>query len=455
MQSLKRCCGQGKRSHKKVTQAAIVAVVVSLGVLLLNLKASADTLSGFLSHSKINGYIRSYYFSRDYSSSNTNQSAFALGGMLNLETAPFLGGFGAGITFWSANSLGANDLNPGPNNNFPNLDATLMGTEHSINTLGQAYLQFKNRRLLIRGGDQMLNTPWMSGSDSRLIPATYQAVYVEGAPTQNLKLIGFREFRWKSRTSSDFFKDNLFYQPTYNGDDMWGGAATLPASTPPANGTLAFGASYQNGGASAETWYYKFYNFADMIYWSGDYSFKKSKNGDAPFIGAQYVREWSNNNSYFPQAISSTGYGVLVGLNFPKGNLTWSYNGITTAHGSTFHAGGIFSPYTAGYATDPMYTTSMTAGLVEKGAGNAWKLALTYFAFQKKWRFITSYAQYNTEPFFRNTTETDMDITYFPKGRLDGLSIRDRIGIQTDNPTLGTFLYNRVMLEYDFSLSKK
>ncbi len=399
MQSLKRCCGQGKRSHKKVTQAAIVAVVVSLGVLLLNLKASADTLSGFLSHSKINGYIRSYYFSRDYSSSNTNQSAFALGGMLNLETAPFLGGFGAGITFWSANSLGANDLNPGPNNNFPNLDATLMGTEHSINTLGQAYLQFKNRRLLIRGGDQMLNTPWMSGSDSRLIPATYQAVYVEGAPTQNLKLIGFREFRWKSRTSSDFFKDNLFYQPTYNGDDMWGGAATLPASTPPANGTLAFGASYQNGGASAETWYYKFYNFADMIYWSGDYSFKKSKNGDAPFIGAQYVREWSNNNSYFPQAISSTGYGVLVGLNFPKGNLTWSYNGITTAHGSTFHAGGIFSPYTAGYATDPMYTTSMTAGLVEKGAGNAWKLALTYFAFQKKWRFITSYAQYNTEPF--------------------------------------------------------
>lgn len=179
---------------------------IALGVFAalcgLSTAVQGETLKDFLMQSKVDGQLRSYYFSRDYGATgpNTyNQNAFSIGGILNAQTAPFLGGFGVGASFYTANSLGANSSNPAK------LDATLMGTRSSINALGQAYIQYEIPKvLLIRAGDQTLNTPWVNTSDSRLLPATYQGVYAEVSPYCDLHFYGMRIFRWKSHTSSDY-----------------------------------------------------------------------------------------------------------------------------------------------------------------------------------------------------------------------------------------------------------
>ncbi|MHB1203245.1 MAG: hypothetical protein ACYCZC_08900, partial [Acidithiobacillus sp.] len=103
----------------KIKPKIILAAVAT--TLAFSSLAQAETLTDFFKQSKIDGNLRSYYFSRLYGAPNVpNQNAFALAGRLNVETAPFLGGFGVGVSFFSAQSFGANNLSGAPA--YPYLD---------------------------------------------------------------------------------------------------------------------------------------------------------------------------------------------------------------------------------------------------------------------------------------------------------------------------------------------
>lgn len=131
-----------------------------------------------LPKTNINGDIRTYYFTRDYSNpSMNNQSAFSLGGKLNLLTEPFLNGFRVGGTLYLAQPLGLNSKT------YSRVDNTLPGSP--ITTLGQAYAQYQNTYALGRLGDQLIITPWVNPADSRMIPATYQGAYLSVTPTKD------------------------------------------------------------------------------------------------------------------------------------------------------------------------------------------------------------------------------------------------------------------------------
>jgi len=437
--------------------------------------AQAETLTEFFQQSKIDGNIRSYYFSRLYGAPNVfNQNAYALAGRLNVETAPFLGGFGVGVSFFTAHSFGANDLSGAPA--YPHLDATLIGPNNSINALGQAYLQFKQPWLLVRAGDQEINTPWLNNTDSRILPATYQAVYAEVTPLKDLHFYGLRQFRWKSRTSTDYSRDNYYYKPGFEADTLYGSTEGVlsGAAAQGTNGTLAFGTSYALAGAKAQAWYYDFYNFANMFYTDASYTLKTGTGFD-PFIGAQFVREWLGNNAFsqsgvglsYPvspnqgnYAVDSTAYGVQVGINTPSfgrivnnGQVFLAYNAINP-HAGTLGGGAIVSPYTVGVVWDPLYTSSMIRGLVETGPGQAWKVKWTQNLFAKHILLMAAFARYHTY-FSGVSNDTYMDLTYFPGGDLKGLSIRDRVEVSNgslQNPGAGkySFIYNRVQLQYDF-----
>lgn len=424
----------------------------------------AETLGDFLKQSKVDGQIRSYYFNRLYGAPNiSNQAAFSLGGILNVETAPFLGGFGVGVSFYTANSLGANDLTGAPA--YPYVDSTLMGPRYSINALGQAFLQFKQPWILVRAGDQLINTPWLNETGGRILPATYQGIYAAVTPLRNLHIYGLREFRWKSRTSADYFRDNGYYPSTFSGDTMYGNApaSTLSAGSPPANGTLAFGASYALAGAKVQAWYYDFYQFTNMFYGDADYTLKTG-TGFNPFVGAQFLREWGNSlldGATFYKGIQlaagvtgygvdSTAYGVIGGLNIPNGQVSLSYNAIMP-HAGAIGGGSIVSPYTIAYATDPLYTTSMIRGLVELGPGHAWKIKAAYWLFHRQVRMIAAFARYHTY-YNGDSNDTYLDVTYFPPDMWKGLSIRDRVEVSNGavDPGGHSFVYNRVMLAYAF-----
>ncbi|WP_437558449.1 OprD family outer membrane porin [Acidithiobacillus sulfuriphilus] len=461
-------------------------IATAIALVYVGSAAQAETLTEFFQQSKIDGNIRSYYFSRLYGNPAVpNQNAYALAGRLNVETAPFLGGFGVGVSFFTAHSFGANDLSGatspdsfGALTNYPHLDATLIGPNNSINALGQAYIQYQQPWLLVRAGDQEINTPWLNNTDSRILPATYQAVYAEVTPLKDLHFYGLREFRWKSRTSTDYSRDNYYYQPGFEADTLYGSTEGVLSKSAGqgTNGTLAFGASYALAGAKAQAWYYNFYNFANMFYGDASYTLKTGTGFD-PFIGAQFVREWLGNNAFsqsrvglnYPTspnqgnyAVDSTAYGVQIGINTPSfgrvfnnGQLFWAYNALDP-HAGTLGGGAIISPYTVGVVWDPLYTSSMIRGLVETGPGHAWKVKWTQNLFNKHILFMASFARYYTY-FSGVSNDTYMDLTYFPGGDLKGLSIRDRVEVSNaspQNPGPGgsnySFIYNRVQLQYDF-----
>ena len=367
---------------------------------------------------------------------------YSLGGMLNIQTAPFLGGFGVGVSFYTANALGANNLSGAPA--YPHLDTTLMGPQQSVNALGQAYLQYAiPKRLLIRAGDQVINTPWLNNSDSRLLPATYEGVYAEYSPFHEVKLYGLREFRWKSRTSGNYYKDNLYYPATFSGDTLYGGTTALSASAPQTSGTLAFGVSTQVMGLKAQAWYYDFYQFANTFYSDANYTLKTGTGLD-PFIAAQFMRQWSNNSlldgtrlnnsPVSATSVSNTSWGVQAGLNYTRlnsiiggGQLAWSYNEILPPRRGGGRRCHRFALYRRLCHRPPLYHLH-DPWPRRTGTGNAWKVKWTQNLFDKQVLLMAAFARYHT--YFQGASnDTYLDLTYFFPGKLKGLSIRDRVEV--------------------------
>jgi outer membrane porin, OprD family len=434
-----------------------------------------QTLQDWLNQTQVSGTVRAYDFDRLYGASKVpNQSSFSVAGILNAKSAPFLGGFGVGVSFFTATSLGLNNTTE-TGSSFPHLDTTLAGPHNDLTALGQAYVQYQKPRLLLRVGDQELNTPWVGESDSRVLPATYQAAFAEVTPAKALNLFGFREFAWKSRTSDTYYQDNLYYPSTFDGDSSYGGTASLSGGVPKARGTLALGATYAANGIKAEAWYYDYYNFANMFYDNANYTLDTG-TGFNPFIAEQFLQEWDGNSllntgrfgsaidGYKGNGVNSTAYGVQAGLNYTlkapdlgTGILALSYNAVPVHPGSVGD-GAIVSPYTIGYATDPLYTTALIRGLVELGPGDAKRISFTQHFFNNRILAVVAFSRFDTK-LNGGSNDTYADITYFPFSKIKGLSIRDRMEVsnansQYNNGATGnigqSFIYNRVMFQYNF-----
>ncbi len=402
-----------------------------------------DSFLDFLEQTQIHGDIRSYYFTRDYTNPNVlDQSAYSLGGNIRFLTAPFLTGFQVGGAYYTAQSLGLNNKNP------KKVDVTLPGND--IGVLGQIYLQYHITPLLIRVGDQMINTPWMPSGDSRIIPATYQGIYAVWTPITDWSFTGLRMFQFKGRPADEFSATNL-----YNPENV-GGSPISKLNGTTDNGAWGFGANYAHGPINSETWYYQFLDFGNLIYDNTQYNFN-FRPDIQPLIAAQVFKEYGDGDNILQQVSTGKadagGYGLLAGLVFYNAKFTAGFNQIFS-DGDAFKNGDIVSPYTTGYADDPLYSTSMIAGLIEKSSGEAYKLTASYAALQKDLLLSVSFAQYFTEPQVKDTDETDFDVSYsfahWPNKFLKDLSIRNRLGIQTGDPNKGTFYYNRVMLQYSF-----
>ncbi len=389
-------------------------------------------------HTQISGKLRMYDFIRDYGKKGVpNQSAFSLGGELGILSPLFFSGFQVGGTLYTAQPLG---LNGG----HGHVDNTLPG--YPVTTLGQAYAQFKRATWLVRVGDQFVQTPWLGASDSRMIPATYQGVVATWQLLDALKLTALRVWRFKGRTEDDFAATDL-----YNSDHQ-GGSPVSHYDRKHNPGAFAVGAQFKQDAITSQAWFYQFFNRANLMYADGKYVFNKS-NTWRPVVAAQALREWGDGNNQLAAftngAANSTAGGVLFGVETDRGNVTLAYNKIR-ARSSGFHNGDILSPYSTGYATDPLYTTTMIAGLVEKSSGSAVKLAASYFIIPERWQVAGDYAKYYTSPRLPNTHESDFDTTYHFAGNYKGLSLRYRLGLENGDISKRRFIYSRVMAQYSF-----
>ena len=436
----------------------VLALSVAAAAGLASGGAHAQSFADVFSQGHVDGEFRLYNFNRIYSSS-VKPDARALSGalLLNAQTATFGGGFSLGASLLSANAFGTQPSDPAK------IDTTLMGPDNAVTALGQAYLQYKSDGAMFKLGDQYLNTPWMGSSDSRVMPASYQAISVGFKPAAGWDLFGIRTYGWKSRTSGDYHFDNLYYPPTWRGDSMYGGIGGLPAGARAARGTWAVGTTYGVGGFKAQAWYYDFLGFARMGYVDGSYTVKTGSGID-PFVAAQYMGETggSGGNILVENAaklfgvtgdkVKSQAWGVDAGIKIPHGQFDVAYNKINPENGA-IGGGAIISPYTDAYATDPLYTTSMIRGLVEQGPGHAWKAKFAYGFLDDRLLLQVAYARYTTL-LSGDSHNTYVDVTWKLDNWLKGLSLRDRwerssggIGL---NPGNGSFTYNRLMIDYKF-----
>jgi hypothetical protein len=374
----------------------------------------------------VSGNIRSYYFTRSFRK-GTDQAAFSLGGNFHIQ-GDFADGIGAGLTYGTANPLGANSANPA------RVDATLPAT--TVSVLEEAYLQYHTDYVGLRVGRQKISTPWALPSDSRIIPNAFQGVGANAKISKAWMLVADRMVRYKSRVVSTFdANDNL--------------------STLPTTGLLAVGGVYSQSSASAQAWYYDFYGTAQMAYVDATQRFLITRKF-RPYAAAQYVAEAGKTQRLMGN-VDAHGYGINLGVQHDRGDLSLAYNDVSFSRGS-YKGGGIASPYT--YAdTDPLYTTVTGTGLVDKGAGHAYRVAGTVWSYHNKLRATAARAEYylyGASKFPNNhVLATNLDVTYFlgngKRGEaFRGLSIRDRwIDIDTPGSPF-TFINNRAQLEYDF-----
>jgi hypothetical protein len=447
--------------RNKIVAAAIAAVLGTLSISAHADDADINTFSDLFKQGHVDGELRLYDFNRTYDYDvAAKPSARAFGGsiLLNAQTAS-LNGFSAGASLVSANSLGSLADNP------KRVDTTLMGASDSLTALSQAYLQYKNDWVLAKAGYQYLNTPWMGNSDGRLIPSSYEAISAVFTPVKGWNIIGIRELSYRSRTSDDYFNDNNYYASAYQGDTLYGGNQGLPLTAKQTSGTWALGSTYVNGGLKAQGWYYDFLDFARMGYADGSYVFDTG-TGFNPVIGFQGLTEsgGGSDNVLVQNKLKIAGvagtnvksrvWGADFGVVIPNGRFDLMYNKVEQESGSAIGDGAIISPFTASYATDPLYTTSMIRGLVEAGPGHAAKAKFAYDLFDKRVQLVAAYAKYTTD-LNGSFHDTYFDVIYNFDGFMKGFQIRDRWekssgGINNLNPGNKPFTYNRVMLSYKF-----
>lgn len=432
---------------------AAASVLALAGV--LGATARAGTLVGFLARGTFSGQLRAYYFRRDYAAASVaDASAFAVGGLFDYETPEFLQGFSVAASYFTANALGTHERNAA------RIDSTLSGTANSVNALGQAYVQYRGHRALVRLGNQLLATPWAGASDSRVLPATYQAAFGALTPVPGLRLQLLRILRYKSRTAAGYFRDNNYYPPAWQGDAAYGGLGNLPADAPGTAGTLAAGGDYRTGELKATAWYYDFYGFGHLFYAQVDGALS-GRGTIRPFAGLQVVREWNQPNVFARTGtrlfgepgttVSNLTLGASLGVRIGGASLAAAYDRLRAEGAGAFGGGALVSPYTASFATDPLYTSSMIRGMVELGPGTSWKISASGRLPARHLELAASFAEYRSD-FNGRDSETYFDLTYRPRGRLEGLSVRNRleIGAGHVNPGHGRFIYNRLMLAYAF-----
>ena len=362
------------------------------------------------------GRLRAYYFVRQnaqQNAANPNRSAFLTGGTIHAEYRFRDSPFRLGASYTAADPLGTNGSNPQSNSK---IDNSLPG--FALRTFDQAYASYRTPGLRISLGDRVLNLPWYPASDGRLKPASYQGLDASGHLSRNVSLELTRIIRFENRTSSLFTANTLL--------------TSLAAGNPPGvairntSGALRVGLRLRAGPITARLENNEFYDLANLSYAEIAYAFAPHSLA-APSVSMQYVVEHQSGRAYLGRIANDT-IGFSIGAHASKSvSLTFGFDsapahyaivqssslaravtGYFVPTGGTTAAalvskgvyrvayGGIASPYT--YATDPLYTTTLTDGMVlRRSPGNSYKLTLAYESPDRRFHASASeaYFQYD------------------------------------------------------------
>lgn len=466
------------------------------------------------------GDLRAYYFGRTNGNAcltckikgNPDATAFSLGGLfhgqINVPHSPW----SLGATYFGAYPFGANA--PGPLDSIgynPKVDNTLPG--YSLSMFGERYVQYKTAGIFAQTGAMIINTPWASPSDSRMTPEAFQGSLVSANAAPNLTVGGMYMARFRSRVISAFNSNTLLTScntanPAGKGP-VDGASGTFSVPGDPCNkqrttnGFLEFSAAYKFGGSGlvASANQYQVLDVTNMTWVSAQWNFMRNSKFN-PYVAGQYLVERNLGQSLIGTVANHTSSGQFGATIYHNLNFTVGYNGSpyrvyvvpaksckgtvsspqsastgvifggvadTTVNGLpagevTCYGGGLASPYTDNYATDPLYSTSISQGVADvHKPGTGVKTALTWQTNDRRVKATVSNAWYSYSlPGQSGTTgngdaraEFNFDVQYFfnpvyPNKPFKGLSIRQRYADRTQPFSPYDFKYSRTQLEYTF-----
>jgi hypothetical protein len=460
------------------------------------------------------GYIRSYYFTRlnnpQLTKSNPlNQASLNTG--LDIHAAyNFMPNLSIAGSYLYANPFNGNCESAASHLTTacvkPNTQAQIQGTNpddtvpgFELNTLYEAYLQYKDPSLYLKGGYQVINTPWANASDSRIKPVAFLGGDVSYNFTKNWLGEVMYMNKFEDRVWSDFESTTLLTATRIA--DAPGAEPDLhlrPFTQIDTDGFYMGRAGFTQGSLALNAYYYSFLDIANAFWGDAKYTWKAYGK---PFVGLQGGSEtnagkavigkidsqiigiqggyspWNNVDltvgyDYIPEksdtitlpaGVTCTSSDMIGGtapfLYFlPGGGTPQCHN--NTNGTTTVYYGGWASPYTDSYATDVLFDTSISQGMIDRrSSGQGVKISATFYTFNKRIRFIASRAYYqygNARAGVAPTQETDLDGTYWfnplSKGTYHGLLFRYRYADRTQTffTTNPDFKYNRAQLEYDF-----
>lgn len=434
----------------------------------------SDALCKAIAESKISGDFRLYNYSRIHNGGGPDtDSSLAAGGDIFLQTGS-LAGFSTFWGFYTANYI-PTDLP---------VNETLVGKDHYLHALAQAYLQYYRNDVLVRGGWQVLDTPFARDDMYTMLPRAFGGVSVgieplallNAYPVECLKgqktnppkaedfqtspdqyphiiLFGARMFQYESRFEDQFTRSNDYNLPNTDG--------FLTAG-------LRYFQSFGSHFVNFQAWYYQFYDFAQLGYFEAKYQ-SSDKTSIHPIIGVQYLIE-GNSGERRLGSVQSEVYGAMAGITFPRGALSLVFDW-SPEHFDSFRHGGLIHPYNDLSGT--IYTDSMNNGIEDLGPGYAYgikgeyrflddslTLSMAYVRYKVKFGFGgAAYAIDGPFGFPKGTPvadqsqwELDPGISYrFKKGILKDLIIQNNVGIRdfTGSP-FGAYIENRFAMIYSF-----
>lgn len=292
------------------------------------------------------------------------------------------------------------------------------------------------------------NSPWMTYyQNNALNMVTYQGALVNVNPGGGWLLTGF------AINGAQLLGEQGFSQQTMYNSGFDNGTGTGNIGDAGSPHTIAAGASWNSPGQMLgfRLWGYAFAEYANMAY--ADTTIKLPINDDLGFtIGAQGAIQGENgegnilNNNGYGNSVNSNMIGLQLGFNYSIFGLQLAYNNIW-GPSDGYEAGGLVSPYTYQYATDPLYTTGWIQGMVERSSGQAYKIAPSLTLLDNNLVISPSY-QYYATTLIPASREYDIQVSYSVP-QVKGLTFFGGYGYVTDADPDGNGVYQaQLMVSY-------
>ncbi len=418
--------------------------------------SAADDLASAFKEGKLDGRLRAQYFLTDWDDAAKDEAkGFAVGGSLIYKTAPLNGlSVGTGL-YTTQNPGGWTEAEDGITaNTAKDLFARGPGSAYSFGksyaVLAQAYVQYDIEKTNVRAGRVLVNNPWITPNDTKMIPISIEGLSIVSHDLPNttfqfdyadrIKERGMDYFGNMAETLDTPAKISSYYDTGY-------GTATNRHGDAP--GVMIAGvANHSIDSLELQAWVMHWNNLADQLRLEANYALEAG-NIILGF-GGLYIQQFDRgaggiilpalNNYDTDNSIDTYLYALRATANCGPSKLL-----LATSH--TDNGGDMLAPWrgfpTQGY-TRSMTQTDWTANT------SAYKVQFDYdfSAIVPGLSSFVSYAYYDRDPSKKpyqsltnrayqngDTRQWNWDTVYKLSGQWKGTELKARLMDQNNDKT--------------------